>query len=321
MSAGSISVSAGYMENPLKAASPAVANLELSQLDLRYEGYRLRQPRLEDRLLPLIAQEGIREPLQGVGGASPILLDGFKRYRCARRLQIHVVPFVTLGSDELGSILQLLRQSHRRHGLSLLEEAHFVDELQSVRGLNVAEIAQELGCSKAWVGVRLGLFKDLSAVVRDALFTGAFPVYSYLYSLRPFRRLKDVSPADIDRFVQALRGKKLSVREIEGLAHGFFRGPESFRQEILQGNLKLALQQLTEAPPDPDGCSEFERILLQDLERLQKSLLRVLTKGQDPRIQSRAFLAQANLLTAAILSRSTAFLQTLRHLHDRSGHA
>ena len=76
------------MENPLKAASPTVANLELSQLDLRYEGYRLRQPRLEDRLLPLIAQEGIREPLQGVGGPSPILLDGFKRYRCARRLHL-----------------------------------------------------------------------------------------------------------------------------------------------------------------------------------------------------------------------------------------
>lgn len=318
MSAGSISVSVGYMENPLKAASPAVANLELSQLDLRYEGYRLRQPRLEDRLLPWIAQEGIREPLQGVAGPTPILLDGFKRYRCARQLHLHVVPFVALGTDELSGILQLLRQSSRRHSLSLLEEARFVDELRSVRGLSVAEIAQELSCSKAWVSVRLGLLPDLSPVVRDALFAGAFPVYSYLYSLRPFRRLKEVAPADIDQFVQALRDKKLSVREIEGLAHGFFRGPESFRQEILQGNLKLALQHLTETPADPDGCSEFERIVLQDLERLQKSLLRILTKGQDPRLQSRAFLAQANLLTAAILSRSTAGLQTLRHLHDRS---
>lgn len=309
------------MDSPRKDTPAAVANLELAQLDLRYEGYRLRQPRLEDQLLPAIAQAGIREPLQGVGGPTPILLDGFKRYRCARQLQLHVVPFVSLGTDELSSILQLLRTTSRRHGLSLLEEARFVDELQSVRGLSVAEIAQELACSKAWVSVRLGLLKDLSPVVRDALFAGAFPVYSYLYSLRPFRRLKEVAPADIDQFVQALRGKKLSVREIEGLAHGFFRGPESFRQEIVQGNLKLALQHLTETPPDPDGCSEFERIVLQDLERLQKSLLRVLAKGQDPRLQGRAFMAQANLLTAAILSRSTACLQTLRHLHDRSGQA
>jgi transposase len=39
--------------------------------------------------------------------------------------------------------------------------------------------------------VRLGLLRELSPVVRDALFAGAFPVYAYLYTLRPFRLLKE----------------------------------------------------------------------------------------------------------------------------------
>lgn len=295
----------------------AVSDIELSQLDLRYQGHRLHQPRLEEQLLSSIAQVGIQEPLQGVKSNSvAILLNGFKRCRCARKLHIHTAPFISWGADEVTGILQLLRGS-RHHALHLLEQARFVDELKTERGMSVAEIAQQLSRSKAWVSLRLGLVAQLSPVVRDALFAGAFPVYAFLYSLRPFRRLHPA--ADIDLFVGALRGKKLSVREIEGLAQGFFRGPESFRQEVLKGNLCLPLEQIQAAPQDPDGCSEFERIFLQDLEQAQKGMLRIIGKSQDPRLQSRPFLAQCNLLTAGLVSRGPAFLKILHQLHDRSG--
>lgn len=86
-----------------------------------------------------------------------------------------------------------------------------------------------------------------------------------------------LSPLEEARFVDELH----SVREIDGLAHGFFRGPDSFRQEILQGNLKLALQLMDQMPPDPEGCSEFERIFIQDLESLQKGVLRILSKSHE----------------------------------------
>jgi hypothetical protein len=305
-------------DHPENAPSPA-REIELSHLDLRYQGHRLPQPRLEERLLSAVAERGIEQPLQGVCcGAAAILLDGFKRYRCARKLRLHTVPFVSWGSDEVAGITQLLRGSPPQ-GLHLLEQARFVDELNSQHGMSVAEIAQQLSRSKAWVSVRLGLIAQLSSAARDALFAGAFPVYSYLYSLRPFRRVN--SQAEIDQFIGALRGKKLSVREIEGLAHGFFRGPESFRQEILQGNFGLALRHIQEAPPDPDGCSEFERVFLHDLELAQKAIGRVMTKSLDPRLQSPAFQAQCNLLTAVLLGQTTAFVKTLRHLHDHTAKA
>lgn len=290
--------------------------IELSHLDLRYQGHRLPQPRLEQRLLSAIAQTGIEQPLQGVRRhAVTILLDGFKRYRCARKLRIPTVPFVCWVGDEVSGITQLLRGAPQQ-GLHLLEQARFVDELKSQHGMSVAEIAQQLSRSKAWVSLRLGLIAQLSPTAREALFSGAFPVYSYLYSLRRFRRLNP--QADIDQFIGALRGKKLSVREIDGLAHGFFRGPESFRREILQGNFELALQQIQEAPQDPDSCSEFERVFLHDLETTQKAIHRVMTKALDPQLRSPPFLVQCNLLSAAILSRTAAFLKTLRYLHDRS---
>ena len=302
-----------------EAAVSAVSELELAQLDLRYEGYRLRQPRREEALLSAIAREGIREPLLGVTrDTTAIVLDGFKRCRAARTLHLHVVLFASWGRDEVTGILKLLR-ADRQHALTLLEQARFVDELHAERGLSPAEIAQQLGRSQAWVTVRLGLLRELSPVVREALFAGAFPVYSYLYTVRAFRRLKGVTATDLDQFVGALRGHPLSVRQIEGLAHGFFRGPASFRQELLQGHLTLALQQLEAAPVDPDSGSECERIFLHDLEQTQKAMLRVMGKSQDPKLQSAAFRAQANLLTAALLSQTSAFLRTLRQLHDRTG--
>lgn len=296
-------------------------DVELSSLDLRYEGYRMKNAGLEERLLSSIAQRGIEEPLDGVEvqGAS-ILLNGFKRYRCARKLQLRTLPYASLGQDETGAIIQLLRTSNNR-ALSILEQAAFIDELHASRHLRVAQIAQELSRSKSWVSMRLGLIAEMSAAIRAKLFSGAFPVYPYMYTLRQFMRMNGVTGQDVEQFVTAVGDKGLSVREIEQLAHGYFKGPDSFRQEILKGNVALPLKWLREVPPNPDGCSEFERVLLGDLEITQKYMQRIMGKSQDPRLESRVFHAQANLLTAGILSRVPAFNQSLKQLHDRSGQA
>jgi hypothetical protein len=69
--------------------------IEISQLDLRYEGFRMKHPGLEEKLLASIAQRGIEEALEGVEvGAVRVLLNGFKRHRCARKLRIQRVPYV-----------------------------------------------------------------------------------------------------------------------------------------------------------------------------------------------------------------------------------
>ena len=283
--------------------------VELAHLDLRYESFRLKQAALEERLLASIAQRGIEEPLEGVEvKAVRVLLNGFKRYRCARKLRLATVPYSSLGPDEAVGILSLLRTSNNR-ALNILEQAAFIAELKNARAMNVAQIAAELCRSKSWVSVRLGLF------------AGAFPVYSYMCLLRQFMRMNGVSREQIEEFVLALSGKGLSVREVEQLAHGCFRGPESFRQEILKGNVALSLERMRQVPQSPDGCSEFERVLLGDLELTQKYMQRVMGKSQDPRLTSRAFHAQSHLLTAGILSRSPAFFHTLRQLHDRNGQA
>jgi hypothetical protein len=142
-----------------------------------------------------------------------------------------------------------------------------------------------------------------------------------MYVLRQFMRMNGVKQEQVDQFVTALSGQNCSIREIELLAHGFFRGPESLREQILSGNLALSLERMNQAPSDPEGCSEFERLMIKDLELTLKYMQRVMGKSQDKRLASPPFHAQCHLLTAGILSRSPALFQTLKGLHDRSGQA
>jgi predicted transcriptional regulator len=290
-------------------------------LDLRYESYRMKQPAAEARLLASISQRGITEPLEGVDGPEGrILLNGFKRYRCALKLKIATAPYASLGNDEAAAIMNLLRVSNDK-SLGILEQAGFIDDLRNLHKMSVADIAADLSRSKSWVSMRLGLIGEMGAEIRKKLFAGAFPVYSYMYTLRQFMRMNGVQKTEVEAFVAAVSGKRLSVREIEQLAHGYFRGPESFRAEIRSGNIALPLERMRQVTENPDGCNEFERVLLNDLELTQKYMQRVMGKAQDRRLSTRPFHAQANLLTAGILGRTSAFFQALRELHDRSGQA
>jgi len=298
-----------------------VQEIELSTLDGRYESYRMRQRVAEARLLASIAERGIAEPLEGVDqGERHVLLNGFKRWRCARKLGLATAPYVSLGEDAGLGIVALLRASNDR-ALSLLEQAGFVDELKRLHQMSVAEIARALSRSVGWVSMRLGLLAELPPLVREKLLAGAFPVYAYMYTVRPFMRMNGVARDEVEPFVAALSGKRLSVREIEYLAHGYFRGPEALREQIRHGNVALPLEQLKRSAQAADGCNPLEQALLKDLEIVQKYLQRVSAKSHDPRLSSPGFRAQAHLLLAGLLSRAPVFFQSVKELHARCGQA
>lgn len=296
-------------------------SVERSSLDLRYEGHRLRDEAREARLLASIAERGIEEPLEGVDTPEGrLLLNGFKRYRCARKLDLDCLPYLSLGQEEATAIVKLMRVS-RDQALGILEQARFIADLMTRHGMSLADVAETLARSKAWVSMRRRLLDEMSLAVQHLLFRGAFPVYSYLYTLRPFRRMNAATPEEIERLMKVVAGRRLSVRDIALLAHGYFRGPASLREAIDEGKLTWTLDQMKHVPEDLEGCNEFERVLLHDFQTLRKYLQRVLAKCQDPRLTSRAFHAQANLLSAGLLSTLGPFRERMEAFHDRSGRA
>ena len=295
--------------------------VERTSFDLRFQSYRLRNDAAETRLLASIAERGIEQSLAGVDTPSGrLLLNGFKRYRCAEKLGIESVPYVALAEDEADGIAKLMRRG-KDQTLSILEQAKFVVELLTIHDMSLAEVAETLSRSKSWVCMRRGLFEEMIEPLQAILFRGAFPVYSFMYTLRPFMRMNGVTHEDIERFVKSLAGQRLSVREIELLADGYFRGPKSLRKEIDAGNWKWSLQQMQSVPEDPEACNDTERALLSDLGKLLALMQRVTMRCDHKNLQSRAFFAQANLLLVRLLSKRETFFHQMEEFHDRSGQA
>lgn len=295
--------------------------VEIAGLDLRYEGFRMKSPGAEKALLLSILEKGIRDPLQGVDTKDArILLDGFKRFRCAQKLGIGRAPYVSMGADEVLGIIELIRISNAR-SLSILEQARFVDELKSVHKMSTAEIADLLERSKSWVSVRTGIIAEMSDYILDQIFKCRFPVYSYMYTLRPFMRINGIQTEDLDGFVRSVAGKKLSLRSIEVLANGYFKGPEALREQIRSGHIIWALGHLKETHPSAQGCSPMESAMIRDLEIVLKYMQRVTAKTRNPKLKTRAFFAQANLLTGGILRQTDSFLEAIKAFHDRTGQA
>ena len=113
-----------------------VQDVEVNSFDLRYESYRLRHEGAERTLLCSISDYGIRDPLEGVDTkcgriirdplegvdtkCGRILLNGFKRLRCAKKLGMGIVPYTSLGTDEVMGVITFLRIANTK-GLSILE--------------------------------------------------------------------------------------------------------------------------------------------------------------------------------------------------------
>jgi len=130
-----------------------------------------------------------------------------------------------------------------------------------------------------------------------------------------------VTQEQLERFVKAVAGQRLSVRDIELLARAYFQGPSSLREAIEAGKLSWPLEQMKRVPDDVEGCNEFERVLLKDLQIAGKYLRRVMTKCQDARLKSRAFHAQAHLLSGGLLSSFDSFRERMKEFYDRCGRA
>jgi hypothetical protein len=298
-----------------------ILQVEILSFDLRFEGCRLRNKMAERILLTSISENGIRDPLQGVDmDNTHILLNGFKRYRCAKKLGIGMVPYLSLSSDTGAGIIELLRISNEK-GLSIMEQARLIEELKDGHQMSTADIAELLEKSKAWVSVRSGIMREMSRFVMEKIFCGEFPVYAYMYILRPFIRINRIKSEEIDEFVGLVAGRKLSIRDIELLAKGYFKGSDEFRAQIKKGDIAFGLSGLRQISRKADECTKAEQAMLRDLELAQVYMQRVTARSKQVGFKTSAFFAQANLLTGGILRQMDPFAQAVRQFYDRSAKA
>jgi hypothetical protein len=293
-------------------SNETIKEVEPGRIDTRFEGLRLKDKNREKALLSSILEHGIEEPLQ-CAGEGFVLLDGFKRLRAAKNLGLKLVPVALLGENEPAGILRFIKLSNVR-SLDMLEQAALVDELNRSYGMSPVEISRHVERSPAWVSVRLGVIGRMSAEVRKAVFAGKFPVRSYMYTLRPFTRVKK---KETEKFVKAVSGKGLSTRAIETLANGYFKGSAELKEQILEGNVDWTLRQMNRDAGE--SLNEFELRALKDLKLAEGCIRRIPYKIADERLKTGAFLEAARPVILTILKRLRFFRETLEEFHGYTG--
>lgn len=300
--------------------------VEISSFNLRYENFRVKHPAREKALLASILEQGIREPLQGVDTVetpeSPgvrILLNGFKRYRCAQKLSLLTVPYSCLGSDEAFGLINLLKIATAKT-LTILEQARLIDELHKVHKLSVSEMAHLLEKSQGWVSIRIGMIEQMSEVVMDKIFKGQFPAYSYMYSIRPFMRIKEIKKEEIDEFVSLASGKSLSTRDVDLLARGYFNGNDDFREQLKNGDIGWVLSHLKEKEKAgaTGDCTELERRMLREFENFRHAMSKIIHYSSDNRLKSPSFLALAHTWVGKTIEQMAGFTRCLEDFYDRT---
>ena len=241
-------------------------DLELHQLEPRYEALRSRHPARERRLLASLAEVGQQVPIVVVAAADDasrhVIVDGYKRVRALRRLGHDVVRAIAWDLDEPEALVmeRLLRAGDVD---SPLEQGWLLRELHARFGLTAEDLARRFDRSPSWVSTRLGLVRDLPEDIQAMVRSGAVGAHGAMKYLVPLSR---ANRADCVRLAGAIAPLALTSRRL-GELYAAYQGGEERTRELVLSNPALVLRAREEAR----GQTKERRaadVLLGDLEIL-----------------------------------------------------
>jgi ParB family chromosome partitioning protein len=204
--------------------------LEFHQLDLRYEGLRVRHPARERRLLASLADAGQQTPIVVVAtAATHVVVDGHTRVRCLRRLHRDTVTAVAWDLPEPEALI--LRQVlHTDATDSALEQGWLLRTLHDDHGLSFPHLARRFDRTVSWVSRRLSLVRTLPAPVQEHVRAGRLGAHAAMKYGVPLAR---ANAADCVRLVEAITPHRLSTRQIGRLYQVYVAGPDATRALVM----------------------------------------------------------------------------------------
>ena len=218
--------------------------LELSQLKLRYERLRRRDPGRERQLVASLAEAGQLLPIVVLGAdgdGKHVVLDGYKRLRAAGRLRWDTVRATVWELEEVEAlVLEQLMRTGEREGP--IEQGWLLGELRVRFGLGLEELARRFDRSASWVSRRLALVGDLPEEIQEQVRTGAITAQAAMKYLVPLARAKR---ADCLRLAAALAPQRASTREVAALYAGWLGGAPT--RELVLADPWLFLRAQAEA--------------------------------------------------------------------------
>ena len=231
--------------------------LELRQLDRRYEALRRRSPRRERRLLASLAQHGQQQPIIVVGSeGSDAIVDGFKRVRALSMLRRDVVVATRWELPEPDALV-LDWQLREGGGSDALEQAWLLRELRERFDLAEEELARRCDRSKSWVSRRLALVSELPEEIQETVRRDELGAHAAMTYLVPLAR------ANLEEclvLTRALAGRKPTSRQVAALYAAVLSSSEEGRALVLRDPwlyLRAQAEANRERSPDRTPAQEL----------------------------------------------------------------
>jgi len=223
--------------------------LELDQIELRYQGLRVRCRVRDRRLLASLSEVGQLEPIvvvrAGEGSASPIVIDGYRRVRALKRLRRDTVLALLWDLPEIDALL-LRRSLTAARGETALEQGWLLDELRSRFDLSLDQLASRLDKSPSWVSRRLALVRQLPETVQDLIRQGRIIPHAGAKYLVPVAR---ANKGQCERLARAIAPGGLSSRQIGAVYAAWRDAPPEARERLVDEPLLYLRTRDAPAPP------------------------------------------------------------------------
>ncbi len=205
-----------------------IRDIPLARIGHRYERLRIVNPRADNAIYRSMATYGQFLPVVASGGDndSVELIDGFKRLRAARALELPTlrVRVVCLGSRAGKAMLLQLNWQVRT--ISAIEESLTIHSLHREDSLNQVEIATLLGRHKSWVCRRLALVERLCDEALERVRLG-------LITVSICRELVRLPRGNQEAVLEAVCHHRLTCRETKRLVDTLIARPEQEHPAIL----------------------------------------------------------------------------------------
>lgn len=235
--------------------------LELHQIDLRYEALRARNARREASLLASLAHTSQSTPVVVVReGERFVLIDGYKRIRALRALKRDLVVATEWSLSEPEALLfeRLLRAGDAD---SAIEQGWFLREMHVHFGLTQGDLARRFGRTTSWVSRRIALVELLPQSVQTHVRAGKIGAHAAMKFLVPLAR---ANAADCARLADAAAPEGFTDREVAALCVTWSTGSAKTRELVLTAP-RVVLRARDEAARLPTPPKTPLEALLDDL--------------------------------------------------------
>lgn len=256
--------------------------VDLHQLELRFEALRSKSASKERRLTASLAESGQQQPLVVVASEQSnryIVIDGYKRVRALRKLHVDQAMATLWELAEALVLEQLMRSSD---SASPLQQGWLLAELQERFGLSQEELARRFDMSPSWVSRRLGLVRELPEPIQRAVRDEGLSSHVATRLLVPMARAK---PDEACRLAEVMARLHLSTREAQRLYTGYMDSGERGRELLLERPEIYLRAEQEAALPKTEAASPIAQIT-GELEALAAIARRSFRRLADGRLRS-----------------------------------